>query len=188
MCFLMELTRALLGTAPTTVMTLFRLSKSISVGMFRILNSATVLGLSSVQSSNTFSFPPCSSMTSSTIGPTMRQGPHLREIGQGGYKCDKASVWHAGIMLLATCLARPVVLHCAAFTQSLEAYFMIVVPTEPYLEKATSVVYIRREQCMPSKAISRQEVDGLRYRIQVQIAWRQARRRRGTNSAYAQLS
>lgn len=80
MCFLIELTRALFGTAPTTVMTLLRSLKSMRVGMFRIFNSATVVGFSSVHISNTFSFPPCSAMTSSTTGPTMRHGPHLNII------------------------------------------------------------------------------------------------------------
>lgn len=79
MCFFIELTRALLGTAPTTVITLLPWLNSIRVGMLRILKLATVSGFSSVQISNTVSFAPCSSMTSSTIGPTMRQGPHLHD-------------------------------------------------------------------------------------------------------------
>lgn len=90
MCFLIELTSALFGTAPTTVMTLFRSLKSMRVGMFRIFNSATVFGFSSVHSSNTLSLPPCSAITSSTTGPTMRHGPHLDRAQQYGMKVEPA--------------------------------------------------------------------------------------------------
>ena len=98
-----------MGTAPTTVSTFWPPLTIIRVGMLRMPYWLATLGFSSVLSLNTLILPSNSLAISSTIGATMRQGPHhgaQKSISTGksllSTSCSKeASVTAAELDILA---------------------------------------------------------------------------------------